>query len=466
MNAVLITTDTMRRDHLGVYGNEWIHTPNLDRLARHSHVFDNAYVASFPTVPNRYDVMTGRFGFTEFDWAPLPLDAVVMSELLSDAGYTTMMIADTPHILKGGYYFDRGFSGWEWIRGQENDRWRTSPAHPELPCAPEKLRSPATVEQHLRNTADRRSEADCFCARTMQAACNWLEQNAGRDFFLYVDTFDPHEPWDAPQWYVDLYDPGYEGEKVTYPRYGEGDYLSQAELKHMRALYAGEVTLVDAWVGRLLTRIEQLGLLDSTAILYTSDHGFYHGEHGLVGKAIVREGRPVHAPLYGELARIPLLIHVPGEEAGKRISAYAQPPDLAPTVLELMGVQIPESVQGVSLLPVMRGQQAQTRPLAISSPSLARDSSPGRWTTVTQGEWALMYPGSPCTPPAAHLPAEGLPEPELYNLETDPEQTRNVFPEHRDVAVSLHAEHVRFLGDLGMDQRWLSQRTELPRSAS
>jgi arylsulfatase A-like enzyme len=315
MNVILIITDTMRRDHLGLYGCERVHTPNLDRLAQQSCVFENAYAASFPTVPNRMDIMTGRFTFTEAGWQPLPREATVVSEVLGAGGYTTMLVADTPHILANAYGYDRGFAGWEWIRGQENDRWRTAPADPELPAAPEKLRNPAVVKQHLRNTWHRKGEEDTFVARTMRAAGDWLAENADRDFFLYVDTFDPHEPWDAPQEYVDRYDPGYEGDRVSYPIYGQADYLSERELQHLRALYAAEVTLVDAQVGRLLDRVESLGLADDTAIIYTTDHGFFHGEHGWTGKSFIGEGGYRDMPLYSEVARIPLMIRHAGRSA-------------------------------------------------------------------------------------------------------------------------------------------------------
>ncbi|MGC9320095.1 MAG: sulfatase, partial [Armatimonadota bacterium] len=371
MNVIVIVTDTMRRDHLGCYGNERVQTPNLDRLAAQSYIFENAYAASFPTVPNRMDIMTGRFTFIEAGWQPLPRDATVLAEVLGAAGYTTMMIADTPHILANGYGYDRGFAGWEWIRGQENDRWRTAPADPPLPASPDKLRNPPTVKQHLRNTWHRSGEEDCFCARTMQAACEWLEENAGRDFLLYVDTFDPHEPWDAPQQYVDLYDPGYAGERVTYPVYGKADYMSERELEHMRALYAAEVTLVDAWVGRLVERVEELGLADDTAIIYTTDHGFFHGEHGLTGKSFIWQGGSADMPLYSEVARLPLLIRLPEGERGRRLQCFAQPPDIMPTILELLGAEAPESVQGTSLVPVMQGGRDHTRTLAVSTPSLA-----------------------------------------------------------------------------------------------
>src|SRR3990170_4852212 len=103
MNIILIISDTFRRDHLGCYGNEWIHTEGLDAFAAKSLVFDRAYSASFPTVPHRHDVLTGRFTFTYADWAPLRAQEVVLAQALGAAGYTTMMVCDTPHIMQHGY---------------------------------------------------------------------------------------------------------------------------------------------------------------------------------------------------------------------------------------------------------------------------------------------------------------------------------------------------------------------------
>jgi len=478
MNFVVIVSDTFRRDHLGCYGNDWIHTPNIDRLASESVVFDRAYAASFPTVPNRRDVLTGRFTFTYSDWAPLPPDELVIAEVLGQAGYVTMMILDTPHIVARGFNFQRGFQGWEWIRGQEHDEWRTSPRDPELPCAPEKLRLPfSTVKQYLRNVSERRSEADYFVARTMARAAEWLEGNAGsKPFFLYVDTFDPHEPWDPPQWYVDLYDPGYEGEEVIYPQYAVCDFLSEAELKHVRALYAGEVTLVDAWVGRLLKRIDELGLRDDTTVIFTTDHGFYHGEHGLIGKSILSGEYYSSAPLYEEVARIPLMVRVPGQAAGRR-TAFAQPPDLMPTMLDLGGVEIPETVQGESLVPILRGERDESRPLAITSPTLIHGTRALQFSTITDGEWSLIYPGTKLdlgegaesrmvdsirrVHKAIYKGAGG---PELYHLPSDPKQETNVFPENRDAAARLHASHVDLLEQWGTPEEHLANRRELPES--
>lgn len=462
MNYVVIVSDTFRRDHLGCYGNDWISTPHLDRFAERSVVFDRAYAASFPTVPNRRDVFTGRYTFTYSQWAPLPPDEVVLAQELGKAGYASMMILDTPHITENGYYFDRGFTGWEWIRGQETDRWRTAPAYPDYPCDPSKLRSPERiVKLHQRNVSWRRYEEDTFVARTMSEAGLWLERNYGQHerFFLYVDTFDPHEPWDAPDWYVRLYDdPAYDGPDVSYPIYGPTDYLSEAELKHCQALYAAEATLVDRWVGHLLERIEDMGLLDDTVVVFTTDHGFYHGEHGLIGKSHITPQESRYVPLYEEVAHIPLIVSYPGAEP-RRESALVQPVDLMPTLLEEAGAPAPATLQGVSIAPLLRGEPMHTREFAITSPTIIRHGAGGCRITLTTDEWALICaPSAPDGGEGLDRAVDGLAKrvgpavqtaSELYHLPSDPHQAQNVIGEHPNVAKDLRARLVGFLQSVG-----------------
>jgi arylsulfatase A-like enzyme len=198
-NVVMIVSDTLRRDHLGCYGNRWIRTPHLDRFAEKCVVFYNAYVGNFPTVPARLEYFTGRYSSAYFEWAPFPRDEVALAEVLTGAAFNTMCISDTMNLFRDGYNFDRGFRGFEWIRGQSGDRFRTSPIDPPLPCAEHKLFYPDKfVRQYLRNISWRRVEEDYFPAQTFRAAATWLEGNYQSPFFLYLDTFDPHEPWDPP----------------------------------------------------------------------------------------------------------------------------------------------------------------------------------------------------------------------------------------------------------------------------
>lgn len=465
MNVILIVSDTFRRDHLGCYGNKWISTPNLDKLAGESVIFDQNYAASFPTVPNRMDLMTGCFTFVQYEWQPLPEKEVILSDVLEKAGYVTVLIADTPHTLEDGYNFDRGFSGWKWIRGQEAERYMTNPIEVKLPCASHKLRNPEGVKKYLRNVSLRQSESDYFVAQTMSEAAKWLERNYKQEkFFLYVDTFDPHEPWDPPQWYVDRYDPDYKGEEIIYPAYGPANYLTKRELKHMRALYAGEVTLVDRWIGMLLRKIEDLGLFNNTAVVFTTDHGFYLGEHNLTGKSIITPEFQGNAPLYEEITHIPLLIRLPNAKKGFRSSAIVQPPDLTATIVDLANAEDPGTFQGKSLLPVLEGKKTVCHDFAVTSPSLVHGTAGAARPTITDGEYSLIYVGSSLTDFRTEYTTkavDGIPrrlkpltkvENELYHLPSDPQQRHNIFSEHRDIARRLHSKFLSLLGKAGMSQ--------------
>ncbi|MFQ6043282.1 MAG: sulfatase [Candidatus Poribacteria bacterium] len=435
MNIVLIISDTLRRDHLGCYGNEEIHTPHLDKFAERCVVFDRAYTASFPTVPMRADVMTGKWTFTYLGWAPLPRNEVILSQLLSEAGFRTMAVVDTPFLVRQGYGYDRGFHDFRWIRGQGGDRADTN--------------------------YERRYEEDYCAPMTCAAAERWIERHYKDQFFLYVDTWDPHEPWDPPAHYVELYDKDWDGTIVRPPYwYWKDAGLTERQLQIAHACYCGEVTMVDRWVGRIIERIESLGIMDRTAILFTTDHGFYFGEHGILGKTVMRRGEFRGSPLYEEVAGIPLLVYVPGIEP-KRSDALVSAVDLMPTMLELAGVGIPETVQGESFVPLLKGEKETHRQFVVSTTQL---QNPGETTqavddsqrqiktylpaTITSEEWSLLYAW------------EGA-QVELYNLKSDPKQQTNVVEDNRELAEEMHRWFYELIKSAGTEERLLEPRAKL-----
>lgn len=467
MNIIIIVSDTLRRDHLGCYGNKWISTPNIDRFSKMSLTFENAYIGSFPTVPHRRDLFTGRFIFTYTGWSPLTPEETVISEILGEKGYLSMFIADTPHTTAPGYNYQRGFSAWLRIRGQEGDPIATDPVDIKLPCAPHKLRNPERVKQMLKNNLLRKSEEDYFCAQTMRQACMWLEKNYKREkFFLYVDTFDPHEPWDPPHYYVDMYDKNYEGEEVIYPVYGPCDYLTEREIKHIRAHYAGEVTLVDRWVGRLFQKIEDLGLLENTMIVFTTDHGFYHGEHNLMGKSIITENFQGLAPLYEEVTHIPLLIYFPKIKPG-RIKGIVQVPDITATILDFAKVKEHIDIDGKSLFPLIE-KKKKIRNFAVSAPSIINGSPGGQKVTITTEDgWVFIF-GLETDEDKQYITSivdgqvriqkrlsRNL-EPELYHLPTDPYQKKNIFTKNKEKAKQIYSNFIKFLKDVKTDEKIIS----------
>ena len=354
MNVIWIVADTFRRDHLGAYGNEYIRTPTLDGLAAKSVRFDRHYSAGFPTMPTRADHATGRWTMSYMGWEPMPHDDSTLAWVLAAAGFHTAAIVDTPFYIREGMDYDRGFQTFFKQLGQEGSVTRVEGiGHHE--------------SRDVR--AAWRYESDCNAPQTFITAMRWLERHYKEDFFLYIDTWDPHEPWDAPQYYTEPYWPGYDGE-VIQPCYGfwqDSPGLTEERVKKAHATYCGEITMVDTWTGYLLRCVENMGLMDNTAVIFTSDHGFYFGEHGgLFGKMTFdkrHDGTPyehsdpdaqwAHSPLYEELTALPLLIQMSGVPSG-HFKGLSSAVDVMPTVLDIMGQRIPDWVEGHSLLSAMK----------------------------------------------------------------------------------------------------------------
>ncbi len=438
-NIITIVADNLRYDHIGFYGNSWIQTPNIDAFAAKSQVFDKMYVGGFPTVINRAELFTGRYMFHRMGWSDLPDGETVLATILADNNYLTGLIFDNWHIKDHGFSFDRGFQSWEWIRGQEGDRYRALPLHPIMPCSEEKLRDSEEVRQYLRNQAEVSSEDQYCTARTIQAAIEWLKRYAKQsDFYLHIDCFDPHEPWNPPTKYIDLYSSGYTGERVVSPAYAPPTYLSQAELNHAQALYAAEITMVDHWLGVLFETLDTMQLSNNTIVVFCSDHGYLFGEHNAVGKSWDRNGYYEAYPLYEELIHVPLMIRVPGVP-GKRIPALAQTVDILPTILDFAGIPQSPTVNGMSLRPTISDTRQSTREIAVSARTLNLASSLKPKITVTDGKWVLLYGGEHTTS-------------ELYDLESDPHQQNDLIWSHCSDAKALHAQLTVFLNDLSISE--------------
>lgn len=357
---ILIIADSLRKDHVGCYGNPCIKTPNIDRFSHESLIYTKAYPESLPTIPVRRAIYTGTrvFPFQRLrtikgiqdmipGWEPIPEEQWSISEILKESGYRTALIGDNYHIFEPGMNFNRGFDEWIFIRGQESDKYRSSNLVSEEEVnrhlIPKLKGTDAEfIRYYLSNVSFRRSEDDWFAPQTFREGIRWLEQNRdAKRFLLVLEPFDPHEPWDPPHEFVELYDKGYSGTEVIEPNYGYADYLEERELKHMRAHYAGEVTLLDKWFGIFMLKVYELGLDNNTVIVFISDHGHQLGEHNLTGK--------VSFGLYPELMDIPLLIRHPEElGAGEKVEdAYVYNHDLLPTISSMIGINIRELKLGM-----------------------------------------------------------------------------------------------------------------------
>lgn len=439
MNVVLVIADSLRKDHVGAYGNDWIKTPNLDALAGESLRFTRAYPESMPTILARRAIHTGirTFPFRNWDppgktpgkdyvnlwgWQPIPEGQTTLAEILRDEGYSTLFVTDTLHQFRPFYNFHRGFSVFHFVRGQERDFFR--PKSPEsekkmekaLIGGPNASHAEEIMRQYFANTLGRETEADWFTPQVFGRAIEFLDIVAqeGQPFFMVVDNYDPHEPWDPPGEYVSLYDEGYEGPEPLIASSGRSDWLTERQLKRMRALYSAEVTMMDRWLGRFLDRMGELGMMENTLLIFLSDHGHAFGEHGFAGK--------VPSAIYPELTDVPFFIrHPQGRGAGKTSDFRASTHDVAPTILGAIGREIPEAMEGRNLSPLLEGGRIEERPYFTAGYNnyvWARDD---RYAMIAR------YDGSGAR---------------LYDLREDPGQQEDVAPDRPDVVKSMFNDYV------------------------
>ncbi|WP_422928491.1 sulfatase family protein [Singulisphaera sp. PoT] len=475
MNVIVVVCNSLHLGFLGSYGNSWIETPNLDRLAAEGVVFDHHFPENVTTLPTRRSWWTGRYGFPDPDqgWTPLRHDETILPDLLWKQGVRTAFISDVPLLRDAGQGFGRGFDDVVWVRGQGYDplvppkdprvgkvRLRDEPGL-RLPPEddPDHDLWKERWEQFLRNRAVLKPDTPetSGVARTVDAAIHWLERQDGdpNPFLLWLDLFSPHGPWDPPEPFRDMYaaaDPdefeaGEEGDLIEdddeeeldleevralidVPGGVVGDVLDEAELLRLRRTYAGTVSLVDHCLGKLFESLKELGRMDDTLIVFTSDQGEPLGEHG-----IVRRFRPW---LYEELVHTPLIIRMPGGRfGGSRHLGLVQTVDLFPTIVAALGLPPVDEIHGHDLLPLIRGEQTKVRDFAC----LGMDVE--EYAIRTQ-LWYLIVPINPD-------PDDPPRPPELYRKPEDRWDQNNLAEQYPEIAEHLELTLRRFVDALGRD---------------
>jgi len=355
-------------------------------------------------------------------WHALDEDDVTMAEVLQEAGYTTGFVTDVYHMFKPTGNFHRGFDSWQWIRGQEQDRYISGPRDdvdfgPYVRGDSYQRRRFQGLEQYLLNVSKRKDEEEYFVAQVMRTAADWISDNTGNSpFFLWVDCFDPHEPWEPPREYADIYCPDYDGpEPVVGAK--SVDKLTPEEFERTKALYAGEVTLVDKWIGHLLDRLDECGLTDDTIVAFTSDHGTLLGEHGHIHKS--------HYMLIRPEVRLPLLVRHPDRQfAGKRVEALVHAPDFAPTLLGLLGVDPPDRVTGKDMWPLVTGDAESIHDFVVTAYTY--------YAALRTTDWNYIITYTD--------PIRGTElAPRLFDLQNDPDETTDVVSDHAETAAELRA---------------------------
>lgn len=353
-NLLFITMDTTRADHLHAYGYADVKTPALDALAADSFVFLDAISEVPLTLPSHVSMMTGR----------LPIAHGVRDNsgfFLSPSETTLAEIFKTR-----GYATSAFLSAFvlesRWKLDQGFDLYYDNFNLSQLQDI-----SPRDVQRRGQETADE--------------AIPWMRQNRDKHFFSWVHLYDPHDPYDPPEPY-----------KTEYAQH----------------LYDGEIAYTDAVIGRILKNLEDLGLKDRTIVVVAGDHGEGLGEHSEESHSMF---------VYNTTLHVPLFIHLPGA-GGRRIPGVVSLVDIAPTLLECMGMGPPGPMNGTSLLPKMNGVEKAGR-IAYSEslyPELHYGWSP--FLAITTDEYKYIK----------------APRPELFDRKNDPAESKNLIEEKAAVA--------------------------------
>lgn len=452
-NILFICTDQQRYDTLGAYGNEHARTPVLDGLAEEGVTFENCYVQNPVCAPSRASLMTGRYVASHglhANGVALPEGNGLFMRALADSGYDCALV--------GKQHLSACFDGRDEKRQDDGYRiYRHShdPRHP----SPENAYHQWLERTHPELYAEARDGDGSFDDMPTEAhyshwvaeeAISYLTEDRERDrpFFAWINFYDPHHEFVAPQEYLNRFDrdalpaplgspadladrPAVltEASKESYaghlPGFQDYDADGIREIVHN---YYAMVSLVDDEVGRILAALEDVGLAGDTLVVFTSDHGENLGDHGLLLKG----------PMFYEGAvRVPLLMRWPAAlPAGERRPALVQWIDLTATLLEAAGVRPAPPGQGTDLLPLAQGRTEAVRDWALCQ---YRDSGhpyedPVHATMLRTGPHKLVvHHGAP----ASGRARDG----ELYDLAADPGELRNLWrdPEHLGTRAALEA---------------------------
>ena len=377
-NVLIVSLDSVRRDLLGSYGYRSAlapglsPSPRLDRLAGEGVLMTEAYASAPWTLPSHISLMTGEapmVHLVENDLQRLPPARHTLAEILRSGGWRTAGVFSGPY-LEPLWGFDRGFERYHAAYG-------LSVAHATAKVA----RLSAAVEDALHDGSRRRADALNWKRRTLYewvrnlshgdvssdtvttAALGELERLAGGadPWFLFVHYFDPHYDYIPPAPWDTRFDPGYHGTvdghgffsnpAIAVPDPDDPDRwlrrVGARDLDHVRALYAGELGWVDAHVGRLLDRLDALGVADRTLVVVLADHGDEFFEHGGIGH---------RRTVFDEVLRIPLLLRLPGVlPRGRTVDGLVSIADVFPTVLDLLGVRTVTDLGATSFAGLLRG---------------------------------------------------------------------------------------------------------------
>ncbi|GLV72789.1 sulfatase-like hydrolase/transferase [Streptomyces hygroscopicus] len=378
MNLLFLMTDQHRVDTLGCYGNPHVATPNLDRLAATGTRFDRCYTPTAICTPARASLLTGQAPFRHRLLANYERNVGYLEDLREDAFTFPRALAERDYQLglvgkwHVGTHRNAASHGFD---GPDLPGWHNPVDHPDYLAYLEERGLPRyRITDPVRGTTPNGNPGNLLAARLQQPveatfehylATRTIEQldryaADGRPFYLATHFFGPHLPYLLPDAYYDRYDPGlvelppsiaetFEGKppvQRNYSAHWTFDTMPIEVTRKLIAVYWGYVTLIDEQIGRILTRLDELGLTDDTSVFFTADHGEFTGAHRLHDKG---------PAMYEDIYRIPGIIRVPGQEPRVR-REFVSLTDCTATILELAGCDPSPATDSRSLLPLVRGE--------------------------------------------------------------------------------------------------------------
>ena len=431
-NILFFFTDDQRFDTIRALGNEQIITPNIDSIVENGTAFTDAYIMGGTSgavcMPSRAMLMSGRTLFhLQAQGQGIPEDHTLLGEALQKAGYNTF---GTGKWHNGTRAYARSFNaGAEIFFGGMDDHWNV-PACNFDPAGEYTQRCHQTVDfvkqRVVQKTCDHihagKHSSELFCGAAIDYLRNYKEDNP---FFMYISFMAPHDPRTMPKAYLDMYDP----EKIDLPEnfmpehpFDNGELIIRDEMlaafprtpkevrRHIAEYYA-MITHADAQIGRVLETLRETGKADNTIIVFAGDNGLALGRHGLMGKQSV----------YDHSVHVPLLMSGPGIPNGEKRDAFCYLLDIYPTLCDLTGTTIPDSVEGKSLVPAMQNAGNKIREnLLFAYRSLHRGVRDERYKLI---EYVV----------------EGKRTTQLFDLQADPFELNNLADN------SNYAEHLKRL---------------------
>lgn len=423
-NILFVILDSCRPDWLSCYHSSARTSPNIDRLAEQSLLFETAIGPSAWTFPVMASVFTGMVptkhgGHDEHQL--LDSDYATLAEVLRRAGYQTAGFADVPYV-GGSTRLDRGFDVLSNLR-----------AH-EVTTGSKVLKALGRVHRRLHGGYNKLFETRVL----MGEALHWLghRRDPHRPFFLYVHTDETHAPFLPPPEYRDRFARLSRARMYALNQdkqlYVSGQVaMTEDDFAHMHALARAEVAYFDAWLGRLLDRLRTLRLLDDMIVIIAADHGDNVGEHGLLRHGLC---------LYDTLLHVPLILKLPGARRGQRVRDMVKLIDLFPTIMGLTGIDDPQTrreLQGQDLVQAVRAGRFE--PFCVSElyrpgQGLWRKKAPDFMPTFLE-RYDRRLRAIRTSTHKYIWSSNGRHE--LYDLVADPGETRNLLNEQPDTAESL-----------------------------